>query len=311
MELKWLEDFCVLAEVSSFSRAAENRHITQSAFSRRIKQLESWLGTTLINRATLPAELTPAGQRFLPAAQETIRTLYGARETLQHTTTNDLVRIAALHTLTITFFPDWLGTISSRLPGLRSSIIPDRGGIEANLQALMDEEADLFLTYAHADVPLHLDGQRFESICVGRDRLLPVVAPQILNTADSRSGVCLLDQAITHQTPLPYLGYGLSSFFGVALQRLFARQPTFIRRIQHENTISAGLKRLARTGCGICWLPESLIEDELASELLVLATRQQDWYLELDIRLYRASDNAALVTQKLWQQAQAWSDEMV
>lgn len=308
MELKWLEDFCVLAEMSSFSRAAENRHITQPAFSRRIKQLEGWLGTELINRATLPAELTPAGQRFLPAAQEAIRTLYGARETLQHAAANNMIRIAALHTLTLTFFPDWLGTINARLPGLRSRIIPDRGGIEANLQALMDEEADFFLTYAHPDVPLHLDGRHFESICIGRDRLLPVVAPQMLSVADYRPRACLLDHAVAHQIPLPYLGYGLSSFFGVALQHLFTRQPTFVRRIQHENTISAGLKHLALAGCGICWLPESLIHDELTSGLLVLASRQQDWYLELDIRLYRASNNPALATQKLWQQAQDWPD---
>ncbi|WP_202905556.1 LysR family transcriptional regulator [Cypionkella psychrotolerans] len=41
MELKWLEDFVTLADCSSFSRAAEMRNITQPAFSRRIKQLET------------------------------------------------------------------------------------------------------------------------------------------------------------------------------------------------------------------------------------------------------------------------------
>lgn len=304
MELRWLEDFCVLAETSSFSRAAEHRHITQSAFSRRIKQLESWLGSELINRATLPAELTTAGQQFLPAAQEVIRTLYGAREMLQQATDSNMIRIAALHTLTITFFPAWVGAIRSRLSGLRSSIIPDRGGIEANLLTLMDAEADFFLTYAHPDVPLHLDARHFEFINIGKDRLLPVVAPHITVAGRSLSGIDLLDNAVKHQLPLPYLGYGLSSFFGVALQRLFARQPTFTRRIQHENTISAGLKRLALTGSGICWLPESLIGSELSSERLVLASAQQGWYLDLDIRLYRATENTTLATQNFWQAAQ-------
>ena len=53
MEVKWLEDFVALATTLNFSRAAEERHVTQSAFSRRIRQLETWLGTTLIDRATL------------------------------------------------------------------------------------------------------------------------------------------------------------------------------------------------------------------------------------------------------------------
>ena len=33
MELKWLEDFLSLAQTRSFSRSAEARHVTQSAFS--------------------------------------------------------------------------------------------------------------------------------------------------------------------------------------------------------------------------------------------------------------------------------------
>ncbi|MFL5159126.1 MAG: LysR family transcriptional regulator, partial [Microvirga sp.] len=58
MEIKWLEDFISLANTLSFSRAAEERHVTQSAFSRRIKQLETWLGVPLVDRATFPAHLT-------------------------------------------------------------------------------------------------------------------------------------------------------------------------------------------------------------------------------------------------------------
>ncbi len=44
MELKWLEDFVSLAEHKSYSRAAGDRNITQSALSKRIKQLEDWIG---------------------------------------------------------------------------------------------------------------------------------------------------------------------------------------------------------------------------------------------------------------------------
>lgn len=105
MEIKWLEDFVTLADTSSFSRAAELRNVTQPAFSRRIKQLESWLGATLISRATMPAELTPAGRNFLPVAREAIRTFYAAREVLRLPHEPGLIRFAALHTLTVTFFP--------------------------------------------------------------------------------------------------------------------------------------------------------------------------------------------------------------
>ena len=52
MELKWLEDFLSLAETRSFSRSAEQRRVTQPAFSRRIRSLEIWLGTVLLDRST-------------------------------------------------------------------------------------------------------------------------------------------------------------------------------------------------------------------------------------------------------------------
>ncbi|MCL5425335.1 MAG: LysR family transcriptional regulator, partial [Gammaproteobacteria bacterium] len=50
MELVWLEDFIALAEHGSFVRAAEARHITQPAFSRRIRSLEQWMGVSLFVR---------------------------------------------------------------------------------------------------------------------------------------------------------------------------------------------------------------------------------------------------------------------
>ena len=54
MDLKWLEDFIALARERSFSRAAEQRHVTQPQFSRRIRALELWVGADLVNRAGFP-----------------------------------------------------------------------------------------------------------------------------------------------------------------------------------------------------------------------------------------------------------------
>ena len=73
MELKWLEDVLSLSTTLSFSRAARERNITQSALSRRVKQLEDWLGSPLFDRSSYPIRLTEAGRTFLPRAQEIIR----------------------------------------------------------------------------------------------------------------------------------------------------------------------------------------------------------------------------------------------
>lgn len=52
MEIGWLEDFISLASTGNFSRSADERNISQSAFSRRIRALEHWLGADLIDRAS-------------------------------------------------------------------------------------------------------------------------------------------------------------------------------------------------------------------------------------------------------------------
>ena len=308
MEIKWLEDFVALAEASSFSRAAETRNVTQSAFSRRIRQLEAWLGATLVSRATVPAELTPAGRSFLPVARETIRTFHAMREKLRPAAEARLVRIAALHTLTLTFFPEWLGRLEAVVGPLGTCVIPDRGGIEANVEAMVIEEADLFLTYAHPEVPFRLDRERFEYLVIGDDRLIPVAAPQVRAGGAPHPGAGILDRAVSGEMVAPCLSYGDSSFFGVALGRLIARRPPFGRRTVHENTISAGLKNVTLPGAGLCWLPESLVAPELADGRLVAASAAPDWTLDLEIRLYRRSANRIKPVDAMWRAAAQIAD---
>jgi DNA-binding transcriptional LysR family regulator len=77
LDLKWLGDFECLARTLNFTRAATERNITQSAFSRRIKALESWVGAPLINRAQYPVQLTDAGAQFLPVALAAVSHLTG------------------------------------------------------------------------------------------------------------------------------------------------------------------------------------------------------------------------------------------
>ena len=68
MELQWIDDFLALCATRNFTRAAEARCTTQSAYSRRVQRLEEWLGAALFDRDSRPVALTPAGEAFLPRA---------------------------------------------------------------------------------------------------------------------------------------------------------------------------------------------------------------------------------------------------
>src|SRR5829696_5682612 len=69
MELRRLEYFAAVARHGSFTRAAEELWLTQSALSQQIRRLEAELGVALLRRTPRGAELTPAGEALLPRAE--------------------------------------------------------------------------------------------------------------------------------------------------------------------------------------------------------------------------------------------------
>ncbi|NTX25694.1 LysR family transcriptional regulator [Burkholderia pyrrocinia] len=77
-----LRDFLALTATGNFTRAAELRHVSQAAFSRRIQALESWAGVPLVERGSIPSRPTDAGQRLRVTAAETVAKLPGAKADL-------------------------------------------------------------------------------------------------------------------------------------------------------------------------------------------------------------------------------------
>lgn len=72
IELVELETFIAVAELGSFSRAAQQLHVTQPSVTNRVKALEAALGTRLVVRTTRKMELTAQGARLLKEAKSTM-----------------------------------------------------------------------------------------------------------------------------------------------------------------------------------------------------------------------------------------------
>lgn len=72
LEVRHLQTILALVDCGTLSRAAARVHLTQSAISHQIKQLEDYYGTPLFERKTQPLRLTPAGQRLYALAQNTV-----------------------------------------------------------------------------------------------------------------------------------------------------------------------------------------------------------------------------------------------
>src|ERR1700716_481427 len=115
MELKLLEDFIALAHCHSFSRAAEVRNITQSGLSRRIRALERWMGAELVDRGGYPPALTAAGRLFHGVAEDVLQKLLDTRAVIrtEQRLPDKGIKIAAGHTIALSFLPGWLNTVSA------------------------------------------------------------------------------------------------------------------------------------------------------------------------------------------------------
>ncbi|HKA84313.1 MAG TPA: LysR substrate-binding domain-containing protein [Acidimicrobiales bacterium] len=72
MELRQLAYFVAVAQEESFTRAAERLHVAQPGISQQVRRLEAELGEELVDRATKPVRLTPAGQAFLSHARDAL-----------------------------------------------------------------------------------------------------------------------------------------------------------------------------------------------------------------------------------------------
>lgn len=290
MDLKWLEDFLSLAETKSFSASARDRNVTQSAFSRRIRSLELWLGADLLDRSTYPIRLTEDGRAFREAAEEIVRLIYQGRAGLGGRSAAErpaaAIAVTALHSLTLTFLPRWLTQVRARVGEIATRVLPENYAL--CLQALVEGGYDFLLTYHHPSVPVPLDPVQFPHAVVGEDRLTAVAHPAHLAGWQDRGR-------------LPLLQYSRGSFLGL-LAALAQNQPGAPpAEVAHvnENSLAEALKFMALEGHGIAWLPRQLVETELAAGRLCVVAPE----LPMEIRLYRNAGRSRAAVEKVWQAA--------
>ena len=73
MHIGSLKIFCDVVERRSFSRAADDNHISQSSCSQMVQALEKRLGVQLLDRSKRPFELTPEGERFYDGCRQIVK----------------------------------------------------------------------------------------------------------------------------------------------------------------------------------------------------------------------------------------------
>lgn len=290
LELRWLEDFSALATTNSFSKAAEQRFVTQPAFSRRIKNLEEALGFRLVNRSKTPIELTEAGQVFLITARNVIEQLHEVVRHIHHidTTQGEVLQFAVAHSLAQWFFPKWIARLRKEGVSITSRVVAANVG-EAT-RALREGGCDLMLAYHDPEAALQLPPELFPWLILGETEMVPV---------------CGVDENkkplfnINTKDQLPLLAYSSGAFLGHSVNLLLRQSK--LRYIKFfETAMADSLKAMAMEGLGVAWLPKLSIENELIRQELFICG-DSSWFIPLEIRLYRCSLIRKNVIKSFWE----------
>ena len=83
LEVRHLQLVAAVADVGSLTRAGDRLHLTQSALSHQLRDVESRLGAALFLRVGKRLVLTPAGERLLAAARDILERLEHAERDIR------------------------------------------------------------------------------------------------------------------------------------------------------------------------------------------------------------------------------------
>jgi len=298
VEIGWLEDFLAVVDQGGFSRAAEARHITQSALSRRIQALEEWVGAPLFNRTTHKVLLSPAGVAFRLTAEEILRRLEGGRlEALeQANAVSEQLQFASTNALALTFFPTWLRKVEASLPFV-PGVNLSANHMEACERMMLQGRAQFLLGHHHPAVETLLTPKQFLSHRVGDDVLIPVTAPAQVGAPVAGPLFALPG---SEAEPIPYLPYRTESGMGriVAAVRGNSPHKAWLRPT-FSSHVAKLLVTMALDGRGMAWLPESLIYDNLAEGSLVRAGGGA-WDIPIEIHVFRSKARLSQAAELFW-----------
>lgn len=279
--------FEAAARHESYTRAAQELALTQSAVSRQVAALEDYLGQPLFTRARHGVALTPRGREY--AVQVAERLLALERDTLNAMSTQGTQ--GAVHLAAVpTFATRWL---IPRLPQLGAQHPDIVVHIDTRTRPFMfaDNGFDAALYAGTPEQVANWAGTR-ATLLVHED-VLPVCAPALLAGTRALTPQAVAELPLLQQSTRPF---GWSQWFeamGVSTSRALSGP----RYELFSMTATAAIHCL-----GVALVPRLLVESELARGDLVVACDQplrgeRAYYLVAPLR---DEEPAALVLFRQW-----------
>ena len=255
MQINQISAFLAIAELESFSLAAEQLHITQPAVSKRIHQLENHVKVPLFDRIGKRSILTPNGRAFKPHAERILQELKSFRSGLsrQQATPSGNLSFATSHHVGLHRLPQTLREFKILYPR-----------VDLDLHFMDSEDACVAianndLELAIVTLPEHND-ERLDCEPIWVDQLVVGLA------ADHPLAECndiAQDSLLQHAAILPSIG----TFTRKIINGLFAGKQDRLNIILETNYLET-IKVMVSANLGWSILPESMVDSSLLSHRL-------------------------------------------
>ncbi|MUT27199.1 MULTISPECIES: LysR substrate-binding domain-containing protein [Mesorhizobium] len=245
-----LRSFECAARHDSFTQAAEELHLTQSAVSRQVKELEEMIGVTLFRRVGRRVSLTEAGKQFAAdlavdlenLKQSVVRAIAAGER-------NSTLRVGILPT----FASRWL------IPRL-GGFVKDHPNIEIRLET---RTVPFDLTRERFDVAIHFGRANWPDARMNKlfdEEMLPVASPNFRDAYMITEPVRLAAAPLLHLITRESAWIDWFAIKGISDKRLLGGR----HFDQFSMIISA-----AASSLGAALLPKYLIETELERGILI------------------------------------------
>jgi DNA-binding transcriptional LysR family regulator len=250
-----VQAFIAIADHGSFNRAAESLHITQTALSRRIANLEAFLGVKLVERTTRAVALTVIGADFLPQARRLLTDLASALTEIRETgkSLRGDVTIACVPTVGVHYLPQIVQQYASLHPGNRLRILDhSSSGVAA---AVLRREAEFGINMQGAGHP------ELRSVPLLNDRLVLVCRD---DHPLARKRRLTWKQLEPHAVILPGHESGNRPHIDLALESHAVKLQAFYE-VQRSSTAVGMVSK----GVGVAIVPALAVQDDAYPRLRV------------------------------------------
>lgn len=256
MDIDSLKAFLAVAKLESFTSAAKQLCLTQSAMSKRIAQLESRLDVKLFDRIGHQTRLTEAGQILLPRAEKILLDIADCQREIKNLkdSVSGSLKISTSHHIGLHRLPKILKTYKQRFPD-----------VELNIRFQDSEEACLgvergdtelgIVTLPLEQIRVASEYSRLLSKTIWIDQLYPVVNQRHELAKLKKPTLALITH---HEAILPAYG----TFTRTLLENTLAKLGVSLSSSMATNYLET-IKMLVSVGLGWSVLPETLIDREL------------------------------------------------